>query len=210
MKKNVFVLGDSYSTYKGYIPEGYYTYYSDERDEAPIIKGVEKTWWHRFAKKTDANIVVNDSWSGSTICNTMREAFPIESSFINRIDKYIREGFFEKNKIDRVLILGGTNDCGIKAPLGALKYSSFTAEDLKCILPAFCYLIDRLKDFVEDIVVILNTEYLTEEVIKGFISVCEKYGLKYICLEGIERENGHPTELGMKQICDQVSKFLAN
>ena len=45
-KNNVFIMGDSYSTYRGYIPEGYYFYYSDERKENPIVKGVEKTWWN--------------------------------------------------------------------------------------------------------------------------------------------------------------------
>lgn len=30
-KNNVFIMGDSYSTYQGYIPKGYHFYYSDER-----------------------------------------------------------------------------------------------------------------------------------------------------------------------------------
>ena len=42
MKNNVFIMGDSYSTYKGYIPEGYHFYYGDERKDSPIVKGVEK------------------------------------------------------------------------------------------------------------------------------------------------------------------------
>lgn len=39
-------MGDSYSTYEGYIPQGYHFYYSDKRTEKPIIRGVEKTWWN--------------------------------------------------------------------------------------------------------------------------------------------------------------------
>ena len=27
--KNIFIMGDSYSTYEGYIPEGYHAYYGD-------------------------------------------------------------------------------------------------------------------------------------------------------------------------------------
>ena len=90
-------MGDSYSTYAGYIPEGYHFYYSDERTELPIIKGVEKTWWKIFSAENNLNIVLNDSFSGSTICNTVREALSVESSFINRMDKYISENFFEEN-----------------------------------------------------------------------------------------------------------------
>ena len=35
-KNNVFILGDSYSTYEGYIPDGYRFYYWDERTADPI------------------------------------------------------------------------------------------------------------------------------------------------------------------------------
>lgn len=40
-KNNVFIMGDSYSTYEGYIPKGYHFYYSDERKEKPIVNGVK-------------------------------------------------------------------------------------------------------------------------------------------------------------------------
>lgn len=43
MKNNILIMGDSYSTYDGYIPKGYHFYYSDERNEEPIVNGVEKT-----------------------------------------------------------------------------------------------------------------------------------------------------------------------
>ena len=58
MKNNVFIMGDSYSTYEGYIPEGYHFYYSDERKEKPIVKGVEKTWWKILANENN-NIFYN-------------------------------------------------------------------------------------------------------------------------------------------------------
>ncbi|MBQ6902581.1 MAG: hypothetical protein IJN71_06195, partial [Oscillospiraceae bacterium] len=72
-KNNVFIIGDSYSTYEGYIPEGYDFYYSDERKDNPIVNGVEKTWWNMLANENNLNIILNDSFSGSTICNTVRE-----------------------------------------------------------------------------------------------------------------------------------------
>ena len=40
MIENVFILGDSYSTYKGCIPEGYKFYYSDEND-TPSVRGAD-------------------------------------------------------------------------------------------------------------------------------------------------------------------------
>lgn len=206
-KNNVFIMGDSYSTYQGYIPKEYYFYYGDEGKEKPIIRGVEKTWWKILAKENNLNIVLNDSFSGSTICNTVRENHPLESSFVNRIDKYTTEQFFAKNKIDTMFIFGGTNDSWIDTPVGNVKYSDWTADDLKKVLPAFCYLIDKAQKAVEDIIVIINTD-LKKEITDSFIEVCKKNGIRYLCLKEIDKENGHPTELGMKQISEQVGKFF--
>ncbi len=206
-KNNVFIMGDSYSTYEGYIPKGYRFYYSDERKENPIVKGVEKTWWNMLANENNLNIILNDSFSGSTICNTVRETLTVESSFISRIDKYINEKVFIQNKINTMFIFGGTNDSWIDAPVGNLKYSDWTVDELKCVLPAFCYLINRAKGVVEDILVIINTD-LKQEITKGFTEACEKNEIKYLCLKEIDKENGHPTELGMKQISEQVTECL--
>ena len=74
MKKgnNVFIMGDSYSTYQGCIPEGYRFYYCDDRNEKPIVKGVEKTWWNILAKENNFNLILIDCFSGLSICNTVR------------------------------------------------------------------------------------------------------------------------------------------
>ena len=207
MKKNVFIMGDSYSTYKGYIPEGYHSFYSDERKTNPIVKGVEKTWWSILANENNLNTVLNDSFSGSTICNTVREALSVESSFVSRIDKYMSEKFFDRNKINTMLIFGGTNDSWINAPIGNLKYSDWTVDELKCVLPAFCYLIDSAKKVVEDVIVIINTD-LKQEITEGFVEACKKNEVRCLCLKEIDKENGHPTELGMKQISEQVAECL--
>ena len=172
-KNNIFIMGDSYSTYEGYIPCGYHTYYSDNRQDAPVVCGVEKTWWKIFEKENNCSIVLNDSFSGSTICNTVRETLTVESSFVSRIDKYTAENFFSENKINTMLIFGGTNDSWIDSPVGNLKYSDWTADDLLCVLSAFCYLIDRAKKVVEDVIVIINTD-LKQEITDGFVEACEK------------------------------------
>ena len=207
MKNNTFIMGDSYSTYRGYIPEGYNCYYSDTRQDAPTVKGVEKTWWKLLAKEKNLNIVLNDSYSGSTVCNTVREGYPLSSSFVNRIDKYIGENFFAENEIGTMLIFGGTNDSWIDAPIGDIKYSDRTDEDLKCVLPAFCYLIDKAKTVVENIIVIINCG-LKNAITDAFREVCKKNNITCVSLEDIDKIEGHPTELGMKQISEQVAKHL--
>ena len=56
-----------------------------------------KSPWQIFSNKNNLNIVFNDSFSGSTICNTVRESLSVESSFVNRIGKYISGKFFIEN-----------------------------------------------------------------------------------------------------------------
>jgi len=207
MKKNVFIIGDSYSTYGGYIPEGYHYYYGEECRNVPVVREVGKTWWKLAEKENNLNIVLNDSFSGSTVCNTVRPGLGPETAFIKRIDKYISANFFCENKIDAMFIFGGTNDSWIDAPIGEVCYSDWTEEELKCVLPAFCYLVDRAKKVVDDVIVIINTE-LKEEIEKGFIDACEKLNVEYLLLCEIDKENGHPTEKGMRQIADQVAECL--
>ena len=62
---NILIFGDSYSTYEGYIPDGYATYYP-----SLDVLTVDETWWMRYIKKINGNLIQNNSWSGSTICYT--------------------------------------------------------------------------------------------------------------------------------------------
>lgn len=207
--KNIFIMGDSYSTYKGYIPEEYAAYYSDEREAEPIVAPVSNTWWKKLVFEMNLNLVCNDSYSGSTVCNTTRPELPLSSSFVNRMDSYINKDFFSENNIDTVFIFGGTNDSWIDSPVGELMYEKWSEDALKCVLPAFCYILDRIKKTNEAVrvVVILNTD-LKPEITENFVIACEKFGTEYIRLCEIDKKNGHPTVLGMEQIKNQVKDFL--
>ncbi len=207
MNKKAFIIGDSYSTYAGYIPKGYHWYYGDERKEDPIVKGVENTWWHILARENGYEIILNDSFSGSTVCDTVRDYLKPESSFVYRLDKYIADGFFTENKIDTVFIFGGTNDNWTDVPVGEVKYADITKEDLKSILPAFCHIIKKSSEVAENVVVIMNTN-LKAELTEGVKDACEKLGAVYVGLKDIDKKCGHPTELGMKQIAKQVAEAI--
>ena len=66
---NVFILGDSYSTFKGYIPEGYATYYGDKEREGIDVYSVDETWWMQVINRASGKLLMNCSWSGTTIGN---------------------------------------------------------------------------------------------------------------------------------------------
>ena len=98
----VLIFGDSYSTYTGYVPEGYACYYPPTNLERPSLGGVNETWWHSLISETSSELILNDSWSVSTVVyyGYGRADTPKTSSFINRLNKMISNEFFEKNKDD--------------------------------------------------------------------------------------------------------------
>ena len=65
--KKVSILGDSYSTFKGYNPEGYAPFYPDANND---VKEVEQTWWSLYIQANGYQLEKNNSWGGTTICGT--------------------------------------------------------------------------------------------------------------------------------------------
>lgn len=212
--KNIIIFGDSYSTHKNIIPKDYLAYYSDEgREEGPAVTKMrmEDAWWYRFVSHIDGKLLRNDSWSGSTIGYTGYNNADCSksSSFIYRYKKLKKEGFFEKNKLDTVLVFGGTNDSWSEAPLGKMKTSDWEEKDLFRVLPAICYFAYTLKTDLPDveIIFIINTD-IKEEIQNGIEEVAKHYGLKSVRLESISKEAGHPTAKGMIEISEQLIRAL--
>ena len=199
--EKILIFGDSYSTFAGYIPEGYAVYYPRED-----VSEVSKTWWDMLAHETGSEIVMNNSWSGSTICNTGYNGdCSKSSSFIYRLTKLMEEGFFSKNRIDRVFVFGATNDSWTGNAPGELIFDRWTEEDLKLVLPGISYFLNKLLEAVpkEKIHFIVNTD-LREEISEGIVKICDHYQVPYTVLSNIEKINGHPTCQGMISIKNQL------
>lgn len=208
---NVVILGDSYSTFEGYVPSGYAIYYF-KNEGATDVRDVTETWWYRLIKETDSKLILNDSWSGSTVCHTGYNNSDVSktSSFVCRVNKYITDGFFDKNKVDTLFIFGGTNDSWADSPIGEIKFDNWQTEELYSYLPAAAYLISTLKEFLPDtrIIWIINSD-LKDAVFEGTIKICEHYGIQHIELKDIDKHCGHPTVKGMEQIKNTVLENLA-
>ena len=209
--KNVLIIGDSYSTFEGYIPEGYGIYYYEAGREDNDLTRVEETWWNLLSKELDLNVVHNNSWSGSTVSytgygNTDRSH---STSFIYRLNQLYENGFFEKNKIDTVFIFGGTNDCWAESPLGAETLTDFSHENLFNVLPALAYIIKRTKEILPDanVLFIVNDD-LKPEIESTVVKASKFFGTSYVLLRNIDKSNRHPTVKGMKQIKDAVLDFI--
>jgi len=209
---NVMILGDSYSTFEGYIPEGYEAWYTPEGRDCNSLCRVEDCWWHRFFFNSTAKLLFNCSWSGTTICNTGYEGADCShNSFIARLDKLIDEGYFEKNRIDTLLIFGSTNDSWAGSPKGEQMLSGWTRDDLYRVFPAFSYMLSRAKAALPEarIVFIMNF-CLDTEFSPVFEGYCRHFGVEFLPLTEFQLGGGHPTVLGMQEIEAQVRSYFEN
>lgn len=193
--KKVSILGDSYSTFKGFNPEGQAPFYPDAHND---VTEVVQTWWSLYNEAMGYTLEVNDSWGGSTVCNTGYGHWNVANfSFNSRLWKL--------GNPDIIFVFGGTNDAWANSPIGEYKYSGITKEDCNALRPAIAYMLDALARIYPDAVVyaILNSE-LKEDVNESFREVCRHFGVQLIELHDIEKQNGHPSINGMKAICDQL------
>lgn len=197
--KKVSILGDSYSTYKDIIPDGYATFYPDANND---VKTIEQTWWSLYNKAMGYELEKNDSWGGTTICNTGYFGMDAtRNSFNARFDKL--------GNPDIIFVFGGTNDAWANAPIGDYQYSDWTDADCKNFRPALACLLDKLQKQYANakLYVILNSE-LKEDINVSFREICNHCNVQLIELHDIEKQNGHPSVAGMKAICEQLIEAI--
>ena len=199
--KKVSILGDSYSTFQGHIPENYAPFYPNDRND---VTEVGQMWWSLYIEAKGYVLEKNDSWGGTTICGTgYGRMDSSKTAFTARVDLL--------GDPDIIFIFGGTNDAWAGSPVGEYQYEGWTKEDCKSFRPALACLLDTLqKKYPEaQIYSILNSE-LREDINESCREVCKHYGVQLIELYDIEKQNGHPSISGMKSICEQLLEAIAD
>ena len=112
--KKVSILGDSISTYKGYIPDGYAYFYPDP---ASKLNGYNDTWWMKVINKLGMKLLKNNSWAGSCVSSgTGNGATVNDSRLAELVDGNV--------KPDIILLFMGSNDCGSQY----VELSTFTSS----------------------------------------------------------------------------------
>lgn len=193
----VSILGDSYSTFKGWIPEGYNVWYDDNRRND--VTDVAQTWWYQLIDDNGLELEKNNSWSGATICNTGYSGNDYsDRSFVNRSGDL-------GQKPDIIYVFGGTNDAWANSPLGEPD-----GTDMYTVRPAAKAMFKNIKASYPDAlcIAIINTE-LSQDVENAIIDACVAQDVPYIKLKDIDKQNGHPSINGMKAIAHQVWKTTA-
>mgnify|MGYP002517403244 FL=1 len=200
------ILGDSYSTFAGYIPDGFHSWYPRAADND--VQRVEDTWWYRLFDGHDNILVRNDSFSGATVCNTVRPELSVDTSFVSRLQALIAGGFFIKNPVDTVLVFGGTNDYWTNAPVGQFQTAPFTEQDLLAFAPACCAIAAQLAESAPTAKVcwLINTE-LGTDYSAGIRQAAAHYGQTCLAFPHIDKQAGHPSVQGMAEIAAAIRAF---
>ncbi len=198
-QKKVSILGDSYSTFKDCIPKHYACWYPHKNND---VAEAEQTWWRQFLAETGYVLEKNNSWSGSTICNTGYDG-----------KDYSNRAFFTRVNMlgdpDIILIFGGTNDSWAGAPIGEYKFRNWNRTDLYSFRPALAYLLSQARMLYPDadIYFMLNSE-LSDEVNESTFKICRKYKVPVIALQDVDKQSKHPSIAGMTSISRQVAEFI--
>lgn len=205
-QKKISILGDSYSTYEGYMtPSTNLSWYAGEdggpNKENDVIS-VEQTWWKQMIDKAGLKLEINNSYSGSTVCYTGYDKKDYsDRAFITRMNNL--------GNPDIIVILGGTNDSWANSPIGKVKYKKWKKADLYSFCPAFCYMLNYITKHYPNatIINVCNSE-LKEEITQAQAKICKKYGVKHILLKDVEKQWGHPSIAGMTSICNQILPLI--
>ena len=227
--KRVSVLGDSISTFAGYIPAGNRARYP----QSNLLTDVDLTWWKRLLDKNGMVLGINESWAGSLVSWDGSEGTDIGA------DKHIVSStriqhLGDNGQPDYILVFGGTNDVSRKVELGTFSYddpTKLTDVQIKNLLVATfadayrAMLIRLLKWYPKAHVICILPLYTSQtdganldrynEVIK---EECDFFGVPVVDTRtaGITMFNRslylpdgiHPNAAGMQLICNCVQRRL--
>ena len=223
--KVISILGDSISTYEGYIPagDGVNLDHLARYPQDNLFTGVEHTWWMQVIDRLGAKLGINDSWRGTTL-DAKNASDKTSISNLQRIKNLGANG-----TPDVILLFGGANDYGQLSNVDTFDPAKIPAKvDLttiqwKSLSQALVSTIMRIKHFYPDaqLVVMLPTYtksyYSNTKLTNGnktMIDVCKHFGLPYVDLTtcGISTshlpDGIHPNKEGMDLITDAVMKVM--
>ena len=199
--KTISILGDSISTYGGYIPDGYRMFYPYAAGD---VRDVNQTWWMQVINNLGATLLSNNSYSGSCVAGGGDSA----AANINRLKTLKMQDVAP----DVIIVYMGTNDCGSQ-------YIS-----LKDFDAAYDIMLKRMQEMCPNSEIILCTlpisKFCPTELRMQYngviIEKATKYGVTLIDLSNVDLTNHlidsvHPKCSGMDIMAAKiVNEMLKN
>ncbi len=202
--QSISIIGDSYSTYEGFMtPSTNELWYYAKNDTAKTdVNSVKQTWWWKLCHDNGYKLMVNNSYSGSTIGYHGYDGNNYaQRSFITRMTNI--------GHPDIILIFGATNDSWAGEDVGEYKWGNWHEDDFWTFRPACAHMLDYLTLHHPNVPIyfIINTELRTE-ITESILQICAHYGVTPIQLKSIDKKNGHPSVKGMEAIAQQVAQAI--
>ena len=199
MGKSFSIIGDSISTYQGYVPSGYATFYPYPTAD---IRDVNQTWWMETINKLGASLFVNNSYSGSCVATGGSSS----SSSKERLEKLV----LSERSSDVLLIFMGSNDAHSNS---GIVESNFYSK--------YKIMIDYIYELCKDCEIILITLPISNlypssrqvSFNNQIRAIASEYGLKLIDMEAFDIrphliDSAHPEYSGMKAMSDFIVSEL--
>lgn len=193
--RSLSIIGDSISTYKDYIIDGYKSHYP-----ADDVNSVQKTYWKRIMDIVGGEIEVNASYASSTVTNKRQSAgYP---SLCDRANVL--------GNPDTIIIALGTNDSTDNVPLGDYDFDSNASElDEQYFRNAYIKGIKMLQSAYPSAKLILISFSMGNDYKESIAFIANHYDLPYIdCSDNDTYDGKHPSYSGMLQACSQLSNYI--
>lgn len=196
--KKFAIIGDSITTYRGLIPDGYSCFYPYPTGD---VFDYNQTWWMKVINKLGGLLLVNNAYSGSCVAVGAHSA--------TNTDERLASTVVQCEKPDVIIIYMGSND----AASSSVSNNQFKTE--------YKVMLDKLKVLCPDSEVVLcqlpkSKLYSdeTQRIYNGYISdYATEYGYKLIHAEDMSIipyliDSAHPYESGMDVIANNIISQL--
>lgn len=190
--KKVSIIGDSISTFEGYIPDGYATWYpvSNTEDRSYDVRTVEDTWWKQVIDDTENLLEVNASYSGSTASN-------LSIGFSSRVNLL--------GNPDVIFIALGSNDSSMNVEIGDINFDA-SVYDLSKFAPAY---IKGVKDTIvayPSAKIICMAFDMDADYYNVIEAIAKYYGCTYIYVGDIS--DVHPNKEEMTAVAEKIYQYF--
>ena len=188
--KTVSIFGDSISTYKGYVPDGYSCFYPYPTAD---LGDVNQTWWMQTINKLGMKLLKNNSYSGTCVSSGTGNYSGVQ-------DGRIKELLFGTETPDVILLFMGSNDAGSQY----VSLDTFTSS-YKVMLDKIIALCPESEIFI---ITLPPSKLYTEANRVAYNEVIVKYATEYN-LPVVDMQNAYNGEDVTNYLVDSAHQNLA-
>lgn len=135
------ILGDSISTLEGYSEPKYAVYYDTARKISSGVLTLSDTWWGQVVEGLGGELLVNNSWSGSTVCSNPLYEVPSYGCSDKRTAALGKDGILP----DVIMLFMGTNDWGLGIRVSNDRFVKGNENNTEIFSVAYRKTLEKLK-----------------------------------------------------------------